>query len=122
MFPTVIFNSLINVFVEKSKDVSSNVIIDTKPPGEQKVATEIKPSKPQPILKKTESSVVQVNPASNKEIKISQETKVSVVEAKPDPPIIVSKVQVVEEVKPSAQVNIISKVEVVTEAPRPVSF
>lgn len=66
--------------------------------------------------------MVQVNPASNKEIKISQATKVSVVEAKPDPPIIVSKVQVIEEVKPSAQVNIISKVEVVTEAPRPVSF
>lgn len=66
--------------------------------------------------------MVQVNPASNKEIKISQATKVSVVEAKPDPPIIVSKVQVIEEVKPSAQVNIISKVEVVTEAPTPVSF
>lgn len=37
------------------------------------------------------------------------------------PPIIISKVEVIEEAKPIVQENVITKVEVVTEAPKSVS-
>ncbi|XP_066245650.1 uncharacterized protein [Euwallacea similis] len=90
---------------EKNKDVSSNVIIDTKPVSKKDNVAEIKPSK---VAEKSQSSIVQANLQSEVEIKSST--------SKADPPIIISKVQVVEEIKPS----VISKVELETEATKPV--
>ncbi|KAL1506761.1 hypothetical protein ABEB36_006064 [Hypothenemus hampei] len=108
---------------EKQKEASLNVI-ETKPAaGQNESVNNISPSKPfQSSDKRTESlkmvsSIVQVNPEQpkpSKKVEIKSSPAV-------DPPIIISKVQVIEEAKPSAVYqNIISKVEVVTETPKPI--
>ncbi|KAF7268989.1 hypothetical protein GWI33_017941 [Rhynchophorus ferrugineus] len=115
---------------EKPKDVATNNIIDTKPRAVQDPVSNIKPSKTQQVTKKTETSaVVQVNAApklsSKVEVKSSPVTKVNVIGNKSSqkpkqPPIIISKVEVIGETKPTVSQNVITKVEVVTEKPKSV--
>ncbi|XP_050299001.1 uncharacterized protein LOC126737935 isoform X2 [Anthonomus grandis grandis] len=113
---------------EKPKDVSSNVIVDNAPPLANNEVINIQPSKTQ-ISKKTEisqkvASIVQVNPApklvsSKVEIKSSPISQVNAIQSKPvqKAPIIISKVEVIEETKPSAvHQNVVTKVDVVTKA------
>lgn len=112
--------------------MTSNIIIDTKPAVVKNDVVKISPSKT--VSHKIEtvqevSSIVQINsgpdpnPQSKKPgIKHSPVTRVNVIESKPVAPIIVSKVQVIEEVKPVAKQHIITKVEVVSEAPKSVSL
>lgn len=84
---------------------------------------DIKPSKPQVMNERTEpiqkvSSIVQVNPATETKLlsKVEVKSSPALVASKAEPPIIISKVQVIEEVKPSVQQsNVIAKV--VTESP-----
>ncbi|ENN82377.1 hypothetical protein YQE_01251, partial [Dendroctonus ponderosae] len=115
--------------LKKTKDVTSNIIIDTKAAVVKHDVVKISPSKT--VSHKIEtvqevSSIVHVNsgpdanPQSKRpEIKHSPATRVNVISSKAVvAPIIVSKVQVIEEVKPAAKQHIITKVEVVSEAPK----
>ncbi|KAG5888510.1 hypothetical protein JTB14_018441 [Gonioctena quinquepunctata] len=114
-----------------SNDISSNIVIETKPLVAQK-ATQIKPSKTQVSKEKKSSekvfSVVQVQSNSpttqseKVELQSSAITKVNVIEGKSSvkeahPPLhVVSNIQVVESpsIKSTTTHNIITKVEVVS--------